>query len=257
VRISRVAFACAALLAVLAAGAFAGSIEVGGQLLGAPIPPHYRLTGAEMYFKDGKAYIEVRGEGDCHYEFHQECSWTGGNPPQYVCHQVPVWTCVQDLATHALPAGAVTLQDKDVFYNAGGHALKIGVVKSFLFWKWIALLDNARIHATQSTAKLVVNPGSRAPEVDRTTTFARLHTEPTVDLLVKFQGVDVATARTLLRRAGYDGVLAPTNNWTDGDVTRDELGIRLPVKQAAALIAKIKTLDKVVGVRPAGTAQSE
>lgn len=252
-RLSRVLLACVAV-PLVAVAAFA-STELAGQLQGAPIPAHYKLLGADLYFHDGKPFIEVSAEGDCHYEFHQECYWSGGNPPQYVCHNVPTWVCVRDFARFAMP-NSLQLRGKDVLYVNGDQNLKIGYVKSFLFWKWIKLLGNASIQATYSKATLCIQDGG-APRVDRQDTFAKLHGEPVVDLMVKFQNVSVVEARALLRASGYAGELAPTNDWREGDVTRDEIGVRLPVKAAAALIAKLKTSTKVVGVRPAGTNATE
>jgi hypothetical protein len=251
-RLSRVLLACVAV-PLVAAAAFA-STELAGQLQGAPIPAHYKLLGADLYFHDGKPFIEVNAEGDCHYEFHQECYWNGGNPPQYVCHNVPTWVCVRDFARFAMP-NSIVLRDKDVYYVNGGQNVKIGHVKSFLFWKWIKLHGNASIAATHASATLRIQDG--APRADRQETFAKLHAEPSVDLMVKFQNVSVVEARALLRDNGYQGELAPTNDWREGDVTRDEIGVRLPVKSAAALIAKLKTSTKVVGVRPAGTNATE
>lgn len=252
-RLSRVLLACVAV-SLVAAAAYA-STELAGQLQGAPIPSTYKILGAELYFHDGKPFIEVSAEGDCHYEFHQECYWTGGNPPQYVCHNVPTWVCVRDAARFAMPA-SIVLRGKDVFYTNGGHDVRIGYVKSFLFWKWINLLGNASIQAAHASATLRIQDGG-APRADRQDTFAQLYAEPVVDLMVKFQNVSAKEARALLREAGYAGELAPTNDWRESDLTRDEIGVRLPVKAAAALIAKLKTSAKVVGIRPAGTHATE
>lgn len=242
-----------AVLPLIAVGAFAASVELEGKLQGAPLPATYNITGADLYFNHGKPYVEVRGEGDCHYEFHQEC-YVAGNPPQMICHQVPQWVCFQDRATYAMPASLV-LRDKDVYFTGQGDH-KIGTVKSFLFWTWIALADNAKLAVTTNKAVLHVDLGAGAPR-PRAENFAKIYGEPTVDLMVKFQTVNVREARAIVRKAGYDGVLSPTNDWTVSDVTRDELGVRLPVRAAASLIAKLKQNIHVVGVRPAGTAAAE
>ena len=252
-RLSRVALVLGALL-LIAVGAFAAGVELEGKLIGSPLPPTYNLTGNDLYFHQGNPYIEVRGEGDCHYEWHQEC-YMQGNPPQMVCHQVPQWVCMQDRAEFQLPA-SVQLRNKDVFFAATGGDVKIGSVKSFLFWTWIKLGDNAQIASTHARATLKINTGA-APHADRGEIFARLNAEPSVDLLVKFQNVSVAEARLLLVKAGYEGELAPTNDWSAADVTHDEIGVRLPVRSAAALISRLKQSARVVGVRPAGTTATE
>lgn len=245
---SRVALVLGALvLPLLAAAAFAGNVELEGRLLNAPLPFNYNLTGADLYFHQNKPYVEVRGEGDCHYEWHQECHMQG-NPPQMVCQQVPQYVCYQARCTYAMPT-TLTLRGREVFFND----LKIGEVKSFLFWTWIKLGSNARLNASHNRAVLAVNTGN-APATDREEVFAQLYTEPVVDLMVKFQTVGNTEARDIVRNAGYDGELAATNDWSDRDVTKTELGLRLPVRQAAALIAKLKTSPRVVSVRPATAA---
>ena len=257
-RLSRVVMlfsACLASLPLLAAGAFAGSVEVEGKLLNAPIPQSYNLTGADLYFNQGKPYVEVRGEGDCHTEWHQECHMQG-NPPQYVCHNVPQWTCVQDRVQFAMPT-SVTLRNKDVFFAGPAGELKIGQVKSFLFWTWIKLGGNAKLVVAHNRATLRIDTGAGAPVADRQETFAKLYPEPVGDLMVKFRNVNNAGAVKALRELGYEGEVAHTNDWSARDVTSDEIGVRLPVKQAAKLIATLKTSPQVVGVRPAGTAAGE
>lgn len=245
---SRVALVlCALALPLAAAAAFAGNVELEGRLLGTPLPFHYNLTGSDLYFHQGKPYIEVRGEGDCHTEWHQECH-PQGNPPVMVCHQVPQYVCYQARAQYVLPE-SVTLRAREVFYND----VKIGDVKSFLFWTWIKLAPNARLKATHNRAVLAINTGN-APTTDRAEVFARLYTEPFVDLMVKFQTATNTEARQILRAAGYDGELATTNDWSERDITTDEIGVRLPVRQAAALIAKLKASPRVVTVRPATAA---
>lgn len=258
-RLSRVALTLGALILPLV-GAYAAGVELEGKLLNAPIPLSYNLTGGDLYFHQGKPYVEVRGEGDCHYEWHQECYFQG-NPPQYVCHQVPQWVCVQDRAQFLLP-GSVTLANKDVFYAGANGNVRIGVVKSFLFWTWIKLGDNAKLAVSHNRAVLRIDLGNGAPRTDRQEVFASLYSEPavklpSVDLMVKFQNVSNVEARQLLVKAGYEGELAGSNDWSERDMTRDEIGVRLPVRQAAALIAKLKQSSRVLGVRPAGTSASE
>ena len=259
-RLSRVALVLGALVlpfaaAVALAGNLAGNVELEGKLLNAPIPQGYNITGGDLYFHQGKAFVEVRGEGDCHYEWHQECDMVG-NPPHYVCHQVPQWTCMQDRTEFAMPA-SLSLRNKDVFFTGPAQGdVKIGEVRSFLFWTWIKLGDHARLVVTGSTAKLAIDLGG-APRADRQDIFARLYGEPVVDLLVKFRNVGNAEARGLLRTAGYEGEVAGSNDWSERDLTHDEIGVRMPVRQAAALIAKLKQNPRIAGVRPAGTAAGE
>ena len=245
------------VLAVLVMGplmALAATVELDGKLEGAPLPATFSVTGGDLYFNHDVPFVEVRGEGDCHYEFHQEC-YMAGNPPHLVCQQVPQWVCVQDRAAFRMPASLV-LRGKDVFYSASGHDTKIGAVKSFLFWTWIRLGDNAKLTVTANRAVLRVDTGAGI-RADREVAFAALYPEPVVDLMVKFQGVSAQEARRVLRKAGYDGELAPGNDWSAADVTHDELGVRLPVRQAAALIAKLKQSPRVVLVRPASTSAAE
>ncbi|MBI4860804.1 MAG: hypothetical protein HY815_11160 [Candidatus Riflebacteria bacterium] len=245
----RVLVLCLVLASTLVTYSLAGSAEVVGTLGGAPLPAHYIIRATELVMKDGRAYIRVFGEGDCHTEFHQECHYVG-NPPQYHCYQVPQWVCYQALATFALPP-VLTVNGRDVLYTANGANIKIGKVKQFLFWSWIALDENATIQASHTAAKLVINVGKK-PGADRRELFVRLHgQEPMVDLMVRFSGLTNRSARAVLRSIGYTGELAPGNDWGRADSTRDSIGIQVPVRQGAYLIGALKRHPQVVDVAPA------
>jgi hypothetical protein len=237
-------------LLLVSAPALASTVELAGALDGAPIPPRYDVVGADMVFKSGRAHIEVRAEGDCHYEYHEECH-AAGNPPTYICHPVPTWVCLTDYASFALPS-TVVLRGKEVYYTADGANLRIGVVKSFLFWSWIKLDPNARLNAGRDHASLIVDVPASAPRADRQEVFTRLHgADPVVELMVRFQGVGNAQARGILKAAGYAGPIAPTNDWSATDLTRNWIGIQVGVRQATSLIARLKSNRRVTDVAPA------
>ncbi|MBI3892762.1 MAG: hypothetical protein HY303_14665 [Candidatus Wallbacteria bacterium] len=237
------------ILAVATATA-AAPVKVDGTLIGPGIPPYWRLIGAALVGHDSKIYIRVDAEGNCHTEWRQECNAlpNGG----VVCHQVPYYVCDQTYALYLMPS-TVRIDGKSVLWNSGSADLKIGEVKSFLFWKWIALRDGANIQAGYNTAALVLDTGrlTAGTLADRAANFERIYgAEKTVDLVVGFQGATNHAARELIRGAGYAGDFADANTWTGADPTRDQIGIRVSPSEGAALISRLQGNALVTGIKP-------
>jgi hypothetical protein len=237
------------LAAIFACCAFAGPVEIPGMLQGPAIPFHYALVGADLFFNGTKAYIEVRGEGDCHTEMEQQCSWYG-NPPQQHCIWVPHQVCYPARALFAMPS-SIVLSGRDVLWVDGSQSVKIGHVKSFLFWKWIVLENNAQLSVDRNRASVVVLQKAIGVRADRRDLFDGLYPQgSSVRLMVRFKGLTNHQARRALENGGYDGPIAPTNDWSKRDVTSDEIGIVANVRQAAHLIGALRAGGSVVSIRP-------
>ncbi|MBI4866729.1 MAG: hypothetical protein HY816_07230 [Candidatus Wallbacteria bacterium] len=238
-------------VALAAVGVQAGTpVKVDGVLTGPALPPYWRIIGAALVGHDNKIFIRVDAEGNCHTEWREECH--AGPNGQVICRPVPVYVCDQTYALFQMPP-TVRIDGKNVLWNSGSADLKIGEVKSFLFWKWISLREGAKIQAAYTTAALLLDTDrlSTGTLADRPANFERLHgPEASIELLVGFKGVTNNGARELIRGAGYHGGFAEANTWTGADPSRDAIGIRVTPSEGAALISKLQSNPLVTGIKP-------
>ncbi len=232
-----------------AAQAAGTQVDVDGSLVGPALPSWWRVVGAALVGHDGKLYIRVDGEGNCRTEWRQEC-YAGPNG-QVICHPVSQWVCDQSYALFLMPS-SLRIDGKNVLFNDGARDLKIGVVKSFLIWKWISLEDGAHLQAGHGQARLVLETGRLAPpKAERVENFARLYgSDGKVGLLVSFRNTTNGSAREMVRAAGYRGEVAPVNTWQGQDPSRDTLGLLVTPSEGAALIARLQANPLVTGVKP-------
>lgn len=144
-------------VALLAVGASAEVYTVPGTPAGYPLPPGFQIRADGVTHDKGNVYIWVDGEGNCRYEYKQEC-YPGQNG-QMICHMVPVWTCDRATAWYKLP-GFVTVDEgaKRAYAEVGpGAKLTIGETKQFLWNKWIKLFDGADTQVSYQGAALVLD----------------------------------------------------------------------------------------------------
>lgn len=246
---SALAAAVAAGCLVVAAQA-ADPVRVDGTLVGAPLPATWRIYGAALAGNNGKIYIRVEAEGNCHTEWREECqTYPDGH---VVCRPQPVWVCDQAYSLFLMPP-SIRIDGKNVLYGAATGDLKIGEVRSFLFWKWIALRDGARIQPGYLQSSLILDTdrlnGRKGEE--RGDTFVRLHgEEKTIDMLVGFKGVTNHGARELIRGAGYGGEFAAANDWTAADPAKGQIGIRVTPSEGSAILSRLQANRLVTGIRP-------
>jgi hypothetical protein len=133
--------------------------------------PNWRIIGKELVIEKEKPYLVITTEGNCHYEYKQECH-TAANG-QVICNTIPNWVCDNDRAVFSLPQ-TIQTNEKEVRYVEGDKNLKIGTRKGFLWFKWVKLEDNVGIFSDISSAALII----RNPEdVTREINFQKLHDE--------------------------------------------------------------------------------
>lgn len=234
---------------VLATAASAQPIEVPGERVSPPLPAHWAIKGYQGSWEDGRFKLAVTAEGDCRYEYRQECQIVG-NPPRQVCHWVPVWTCNQAVANYRMP-DQFTMQDKQVHFHGAGAPRHVGKIKQFLFWKWIELDDDVRVAATHDTARLrigVSGEGGRDPRA----LFARQNgVQPAMGLVVHFgDSIDRVEAERVVRDAGFAGTMTPGNDWQDADPARGTLGLAVEIPEARALIQALQLDGRVTKIEP-------
>lgn len=237
-------------VASAAAGTLGTLVKVDGVLVGPALPSYWRILGAALVGHDGKIYIRVDAEGNCRTEWRQECHTLPNG--QVVCNPVSQWVCDQSYALFLMPS-SVRIEGKNVLYTEGQKVLKIGVVKSFLIWKWISLDDAVRLQASPAQAALLMDVDRLSPptKADREETFVKLHgRDGQVDLMVGFRDVSNAHAREMLRQAGYHGEFAPLNTWTGADPTRDQIGVRVTPSEGSALLSRLQNNPLITGIKP-------
>lgn len=151
-------------LALVASAATAENLVVPAERQGFPSPPSWQLKAAGVDFDSDGVFIWVDSEGNCRYEYRQECYTRPDG--SVVCRQVPEWKCDRDTAYYALPATCTVNEDaKRAYYTPeGGEAITFGKVKSFLWSKWIGLFEGASLDVTHDSAALVLDPEQLATD---------------------------------------------------------------------------------------------
>ena len=168
------------LVTLLAAGLRAEVYTVPGTLAGYPIPPGFHLIADGVTHDKGNVYIWVDAEGNCHYEYKQEC-YAGPNG-QVICHQVPVWKCDRATAWYKLPPFVTVNEEAKRAYAevAPGAKLTIGETKQFLWSKWIKLFDGAGTQVSYQGAALVLDSAKLQSSL-RQANFIELYPGSTTD----------------------------------------------------------------------------
>ncbi len=144
-------------LGLLVGGLRAETVVVPGEREGFPTPPAFRLIATGVSYNDDFAYVWVEAEGNCRWEWKQECH-VGANG-QVICRPVSEWKCDRDMAYYRLPATVkVDAAKKRAYFVAeGANPLAFGKTKSFLWSKWIELFQGAKLSVTHQTADLVLD----------------------------------------------------------------------------------------------------
>ncbi|MCO4780796.1 MAG: hypothetical protein KC646_00625 [Candidatus Cloacimonetes bacterium] len=115
--------------------------------------PSWRLVRKELAVNKKTPYLYVEVEGNCHYEYEQECTPKPNGGVD--CHTVPKWTCDYDSKAFTLPK-EVVVKGKEVRYQKDDLDIKLGKLKSFLFWKWVKTEDYVGIFTDIKSAKLII-----------------------------------------------------------------------------------------------------
>ena len=114
---------------------------------------NWDLVGKELIVRNGTPYIRVDTRGNCHYEYEQHCKTLPDGTVD--CETIPKWVCDNRSGLFTLPDTIKTV-GKEVRYISGDKDLKLGKMKSFLFWKWVKLEKNIGIFSDIKTAKLII-----------------------------------------------------------------------------------------------------
>jgi len=154
----------------IVATSFAGDIVLDGTAVHY-LNPNWDLAGKDLIVRKGVPYLRVNTRGNCHYEYEQEChpKPDGGMD----CKTVPKWVCDYRAGLFTLPA-TVKTEGSYVRFQDGEKDVKIGKMKSFLWWKWVSLEDNIGIWTDISSAKLIIRD---AATVLQEVQFQELHQE--------------------------------------------------------------------------------
>ena len=145
-----------ALFLVLAPLSFAGDIVIEGERMHY-LNPNWDVVGKDLIVKKGTPYLRVDTRGNCHYEYEQDC-WTDQNGHVH-CTTKPKWVCDYRAALFSLP-NTLTTQGKEVRYVNGEKNIKVGVMKNFLWWKWVTLENYIGISTDIETAQLIIRDAS-------------------------------------------------------------------------------------------------
>jgi len=244
---------CFALGTLSAGTALAQDVTVPGERISPPIPHRYQLVSYRVGFSGGVGYIDITGEGDCHWQHRERCYFTG-QPPRRVCYPDPEWVCYTIGARYKLP-GTVSLEGKKVLFAHEGGSIEIGTVKSFLFWKWVELNDRARVDATHETASLQINvnaPLALSESLPRENFDALYGNEVNMALLVSFNSdVSNQEARKIVADYGYMGGFAPTNDGSSLDPNPHTLGLKVSLTDARVLLSRLQGDHRVLEITPA------
>jgi len=156
------------LMLLLAGFCWAGDIVIDGEPQ-SYLNPNWELTGKDLIVKGGTPYIRINTQGNCRWESRQVCYPTGHGG--VTCRPEWEWVCDYESTLFDLPSTIVAV-DGEVRYQSGDLDLKIGVQKSFLFWKWVRLEGNVGLYSDIQTAKLIIRD---AGEVEQELRFLQLH----------------------------------------------------------------------------------
>ena len=131
--------------------------------------PAWDMVGRDLIVKDKKPFIRIDTRGNCRYEWEQKCETdSNGNTN---CHMVPEWVCDYRAALFSLPT-EVQVKGKDVRYITDGQDIKIGYMKSFLWWKWVKTEEYVEIFSDINTAKLILRGQETLKQLEQ---FEELH----------------------------------------------------------------------------------
>lgn len=132
--------------------------------------PNWDLVGKDLIVRNGTPYLRIDTRGNCHYEYEQECHTLPNG--QVSCHTVPKWVCDHRSALFTLPDTVKTVEKEVRFINEDLN-IKLGQMKSFLFWSWVKLESNIGIFSDIESAKLIIRDASA---VKQEINFQKLHT---------------------------------------------------------------------------------
>lgn len=136
----------ASLAALVAAAPLAAEVlTIPGEHVGYGIPSGFVIQNAGMDFNDEYTYIWVDAEGNCRWDTRTEC-WTGNNG-QVHCRTIREWKCDRAATYYRMPPSFTVDEDakRADFTAEGATPLAYGKVKSFLWSKWIGLLEGAEL----------------------------------------------------------------------------------------------------------------
>jgi|SaaInl4_135m_RNA_FD_contig_31_646985_length_980_multi_5_in_0_out_0_1 hypothetical protein len=166
---------------------FAGDLVLDGTSTGY-LNPNWDLVGTSLITKDNTPYIRVNTEGNCHYEWRQKCETL---PDGHVnCTTVPEWTCDYRSALFTLPP-EVVVRDNEVHYQKDERDIKVGVLKNFLWWKWVKLEENIGVFSDILSARLIIRD---AMNVLREKNFAQLYQVPEASISPQSPSASISSA---------------------------------------------------------------
>jgi len=133
------------------------------------INPNWELIGKDVIVYKDKPWIKLDTRGNCRYEHEQQCTPLPNGGMN--CTMVPKWVCDTDSTLFRLPE-SVTIQGKEVRYVAEGKDIKIGTMKSFLWFKWVSAENYVGIWTDRREARLILRDQAKVAQEIR---FNELH----------------------------------------------------------------------------------